>query len=357
MALWPTKKEVSKDDATKGEALVEVVDQSPPAGAEGDQLRALTTRLGEIGKDLDRTTEQVIGYLIHKETKGAAGAAKDGPAGALGDKLDLLVKKLDQLAAGGLPREAAAAPASAAPAASEESLRAALRPLQERLDQIETRLKALVPPPAANASETLGPLLLQLQGTITEQKEALAAAFRQLRQRVDEGLAEIAQYVRPPETDDSAGTAAGSAEWQQALFGREIAEHPALAFQRQQLLGGVLENNAAACALVGQLLVFQSALPEKMPPLLKEIGEAYYRWQPKTKPGANKMEEVLVDWLKRTCDVAGISNTIELVHPGERFDSSRHTAAERGVEITEVHGWIVLRDNGKVYTKASVTVK
>jgi len=319
MALWPTKKEVSKDDATKGEALVEVVDQLQPAGEEVDQLRVLTTRLSEIGKDLDRTTKQVIGYLIHKETKGGAGAAKDGPAGALGERLDLLSKKLDQLAAAGLPRETAAAPASAAPAAGEESLRAALRPLQDRLDQIEARLKSLAPPAGANASETLGPLLLQLQGTITEQKEALAAAFRQLWQRVDQGLAEIAQYVRPPETDDSAGTAAGSAEWQQALFGREIAEHPALAFQRQQLLNGLLENNAAACALVGQLLVFQSAPPEKMPPLLKEIGEAYYRWHPKTKPGANKMEEILVDWLKKTCDVAGISNTIELVHPGERF--------------------------------------
>ena len=52
-----------------------------------------------------------------------------------------------------------------------------------------------------------------------------------------------------------------------------------------------------------------------------------------------------------------MSNTIELVHPGQRFDSMRHNAAERGVEITQVFGWIVLRDNGKVYTKASVAVK
>ena len=52
-----------------------------------------------------------------------------------------------------------------------------------------------------------------------------------------------------------------------------------------------------------------------------------------------------------------MSNTIELVHPGERFDSTRHNASQRGVEITQVLGWIVLRDNGKVYTKASVAVK
>jgi hypothetical protein len=52
-----------------------------------------------------------------------------------------------------------------------------------------------------------------------------------------------------------------------------------------------------------------------------------------------------------------LHNTIELVHPGERFDATRHNASTRGVEITEVHGWIVLRDNGKVYTKANVTVR
>ncbi len=69
------------------------------------------------------------------------------------------------------------------------------------------------------------------------------------------------------------------------------------------------------------------------------------------------MEQALVAWLKRACEAAGIPNTIELVHPGERFDSARHTAATRGVEITEVRGWIVLRDNGKVYTKASVAVR
>ena len=96
---------------------------------------------------------------------------------------------------------------------------------------------------------------------------------------------------------------------------------------------------------------------DKMPPLLKDIGEAYYRWQPKSRPGSDRMEEALVAWLKETMQDAGIANTIEVVQPGERFDSTRHTASTRGVEITEVHGWVVLRDNGKVYTKASVAVR
>jgi hypothetical protein len=91
--------------------------------------------------------------------------------------------------------------------------------------------------------------------------------------------------------------------------------------------------------------------------LLKDLGEAYYRWQPKTSPGNNLFEEALVRFLQRSCESAGIYNSIELVHPGERFDSSRHNAASRGVEIVQVLGWIVLRDNGKVYTKAAVEVR
>jgi len=46
-----------------------------------------------------------------------------------------------------------------------------------------------------------------------------------------------------------------------------------------------------------------------------------------------------------------------LVHPGQRFDAARHNAASRGVEIVAVHGWVVLREGGKVYTKATVAVR
>ena len=114
-----------------------------------------------------------------------------------------------------------------------------------------------------------------------------------------------------------------------------------LAFQRSQLLGGVLEGNAAARALAGQLLVFRAAPAERLPPLLKEIGEAFYRWQPKTRPDDSPFEESLAAWLQRTCEAAGLHNTIELVHPGERFDAARHNASSRGVEIAEVLGWVV----------------
>lgn len=147
------------------------------------------------------------------------------------------------------------------------------------------------------------------------------------------------------------------AAWEHALVGPDLAGNPSLAFKRQELLKGVLAGDAGAQWLAGQLLVFQSAPAERLPQLLKEIGEAYYRWQPKKRSGTNRFEEALVAWLEKACEAAGISNTIEVVHPGERFDAARHNAASRGVEITEVFGWIVLCDNGKVYTKAAVAVR
>ena len=167
----------------------------------------------------------------------------------------------------------------------------------------------------------------------------------------------LADLLGSQEAADAVPPGAGMDDWQQAILGRDLVAQPALAFQRQQLLDGVLEGDPGASALAGQLLVFQSAPAERLPQLLKDIGEAYYRWQPKTSAGTTPMEDALAGWLRRSCEAAGIFNCIELVHPGERFDSGRHTAASRGVEITEVRGWIVLRDNGKVYTKANVAVR
>ena len=145
--------------------------------------------------------------------------------------------------------------------------------------------------------------------------------------------------------------------WQRAIFGPSLAADPSLVFYRSELLRGVLLHDAAAGALAGQLLVFQSAAAEKKPTLLKEIGEAFYRWRPKRSPGGAKLEQALAGWLQEACQQAGAANTIELVEPGQRFDAARHSAPQRGVEITAVHGWVVLRDNGKVYTKAAVAVK
>jgi hypothetical protein len=231
----------------------------------------------------------------------------------------------------------------------------------KRSDADELRSDADPPLPLAQSVEgewrEMADRIDALAHSTAEMKEALEAEFRQLRQHIDDGLAELSEGRRPQEPESKFVDAPASGDWERAILGANLADNPDLAFQCRKLVSGVLQGDAGSGSLAGQLLLFQSAAPEKMPGLLKEIGEAYYRWHPKTTPVSNKFEEALVAWLQRKCEEQGISNTIELVHPGERFDASRHTASGRGVEIIGVNGWIVLRDNGKVYTKANVAVK
>jgi len=364
MALWPAKKDQDLDASKTG------VPDLP--GAAGDdakaaknaepndagELRQLTDRLRQLKQMLEGTGEQVLQYLMHREAQSAATAPDDGRLDELARKIDALAEKLDRLPApasapaaspGGTPTEA--------PPADENALKTALGPVEEKLGQIDLKVQSLSQQTAGAATGAIVPMLGEIRDGVYQQAGALAGEIRQFQQRVETGLQQLDGLLRPEEPDSSTAGPAGSADWQRVILGPDLAARPELDFQRQRLLGGLFDGEAGACALAGQLLVFQSATAEKMPPLLKEIGEAYYRWQPKTRPGSNTMEEALVAWLKRSCEDAGIFNTIELVHPGERFDSTRHTATARGVEITEVHGWIVLRDNGKVYTKANVAVR
>jgi len=297
-----------------------------PPGTRSEQpgeLGELTGHLDRLGELLGQAKDRIAAYLIRRESQTAV-----PPAGQAGDTLR-----------------------------DEPGLAALLEAFGEKLDQIETRLNRLAegstggaapqPPPGIPLAETLD--------GIHRQSGEVAEALHQLRAQVDSGMQRLAELLSP-ENAAEAAPAAGMAEWERAILAQDLAQDPNLAFQRQQLIGGVLEGDPPACSLAGQLLVFQSAPAERLPQLLKDLGEAYYRWQPKTTSGTTPIEEALVGWLRRSCEAAGIFNTIELVHPGERFDATRHTAASRGVEITEVRGWIVLRDNGKVYTKANVAV-
>ena len=146
-------------------------------------------------------------------------------------------------------------------------------------------------------------------------------------------------------------------DMEQVLFGPELAANQSLFSDRQTLLQGLLNGSHDALTLLGQLMIFRGATPDRMAGLLKDVGEAYYRWRPEFADGADPFRDELTGWLQRKCEEGGVPNSIELVRPGDRFDSKRHHAKDRGVEVAEVRGWVVLRDNGKVYTKASVTLK
>lgn len=129
---------------------------------------------------------------------------------------------------------------------------------------------------------------------------------------------------------------------------------PSISWLKENVLAG----NPQALALVGQLLVFRCAPAERKPSLLKDVGEAYYRCFPKVQDVNHPFECAIAAWSRQICEEAGLPNSIDLVHPGERFDASRHSPVERGgVEVAEVLGWVVLRDGGRVYSKALVQTR
>ncbi len=368
---------------------------SRPKSGEGDPLPVLTERLETLGRMLDEAKEQVTSYLLHRESQSGgdddaralarkmealAERLEHGGGRALEQKLDALYGKIDQLAGAVSLGTAGGAGSESNGGASETAGKLTLRPAAEKIEQLEARLKSI-----DALKDALVPAITKLRDAQTEQHNSQSAAIRQLaelvpqyfnalpqyftavqqqvvaaQQHADAGLRAIIDILRPPQTEaaDAEGhPLAGLGDWQEALLGSELAHNPALNADRNRLLGGIHAGDPAACGLVGSLLQFRAAAADKMPPLLKDIGEAFYRWQPKTSSKSSELEKALVAWIVRACEQAGMANTIELVSPGERFDSLRHNAPRPGVEITQVLGWIVLRDNGKVYTKASVAVK
>jgi hypothetical protein len=165
----------------------------------------------------------------------------------------------------------------------------------------------------------------------------------------------IPQPVQPVRDVHPVGQQAGG-ELEFLVFGHDFPQHPALVGERQTLAAAVRQGSEDAITLVGQMLIFRAATMDRMAQQLKDVGEAWYRWRP-DQPGAPQpMRDAVIAWLHHRLERAGLANRIELVRAGDRYDSKRHNAKDRGVEVTAVYGWVVLRDNGSVYTKANVAV-
>ncbi|QDU95126.1 hypothetical protein [Lignipirellula cremea] len=149
----------------------------------------------------------------------------------------------------------------------------------------------------------------------------------------------------------------GDSKLEMIIFGERFGNIPYLEPDRKELIRGLLAGDETAMALAGQMLIFRAANAETMPQLLKGLGEAYYEWRPQTSRQDDPMRDALIEELQQACETVGVNHQIELARPGDRFENKRHSAKQRGVEVTDVHGWIVLRENGSVYTKANVSVQ
>ena len=213
------------------------------------------------------------------------------------------------------------------------------------------------------SGETQRQVIANMDHTIGTLANQLAALHQEVRAEFQQtASSRAADEDSRQRSEQAAGQAAAEqqrrlAQWQNVIFGPALAVDPATADVRQQLVNQLLDGQPAACNLVGQLLQVQAAGAERLPQLLQDLGEAYYAWRPKSEDIVDPMEQATVAMVAEKTEAVGGGNTIEIVRPGDRFDSSRHDSKARGAQVTAVHGWIVLRGNGKVYTRARVSVQ
>jgi hypothetical protein len=148
--------------------------------------------------------------------------------------------------------------------------------------------------------------------------------------------------------------AAAGGNWSQIIFGEQLGADPSISYLSGSLLSEVYAGDQDALGMIGQLLCFRAANAERKPKYLKDVGEAFYRWKPRGEP---PLRDSLIAWVHALLTADGLNNRIDIVQIGDRYDMQRHNAAERGVEVADVFGWVVLRDNGKVYSKANVSLR
>ena len=256
-----------------------------------------------------------------------------------------------------------------------QTIAGALESIASRQKSIETLIRESLQDslPAGNASppdvakDLQAPdWAVQWQSAFSDQLAKLEIRFQslfdELKDRVPPSGPEPASaIIATTETLDLRTRSADGAQaqtWLRMLLGDDLSSKPQLKQSIQWIEQQVLCDNGDAMLLLGQLLVFRFSNADRKPMLLKDVGEVFYRCFPKNRDERDLFEESLAAWLTAECNSLGLPNSIELVQPGERFDASKHAPIERGgVEIARVLGWVVMRDGGRVFAKASVQTR
>ena len=251
------------------------------------------------------------------------------------------------------------------------SLDQAFRVLLEPINQTLVRIERAVTCPPATAGVERGRTIAEPAPAAPEPlRDATAAELFRRLERLQTSLRYLCEQLAlepesclpiealPPEPASETRGGQAATGWEQIVLDDQFATEPKQANSRQRFLRDVWQGNAAARILAGQLMIIRAAEQSELPEMLRHVGEAYYRWCPRTvDTPQDPLEPALAQWLNQRVQKAGLPNSIQLVQPGERFDSTRHNATSRGVEVIEVGGWVVLRDRTKVYTRANVTLR
>jgi hypothetical protein len=214
----------------------------------------------------------------------------------------------------------------------------ALAAIEAALARVELKVDSLS---AARSPGVLDAVLMRLSALLGEAP----------RPGLMVGCPDPGETVRIQPEPEAAG------EWGRIIFGDDLWSDPAIAADRLRLLEGFLAREPAACALAAQLLLFQWSPPARIPTIVKDLGEAYYQWQPQDGDGDAPLEAALARWVVRFCEAIGLGHHVELVRPGSRYDPQRHRSQDRGVEVIRALGWVLLRDDGSVFQKANVAVR
>ena len=337
-----------------------------------------TSNLSEIASSLDRINglmdeakKQLTNHLIQEGQKSSAASAQPAPVDLtpLKSMIQSVLTRLDEM--GSVAVSSGSGESAPNPnAAAKQDVADAVSHISGLFDNQNHNLQAAFSALDSKINDAVNYLCANLKGAASAQPAPAAPVVETPKpapapQSVAQPAAQPAFQPAPqkaaPIVQTVVSKLSGGISRDQLMkifLGPELCENNSLSIDRDELLDGFLRGDRASAGLIGTMIEFQSSTPERMPRLLQDIGEAYYRWHPKRSPGAHPFERILAHYVCSVCEANGIKNTIELVETGQRFDAGRHnSSSSHGVEITEVKGWVVLRDNGKVYTRAAVEVQ
>ena len=325
-------------------------------------LSEIALSLDKINGLMDEAKKQLTNHLLQEEKKASAAPASSAPVdlSPLKTMIQSVLTRLDEMGSKIGQSSGVSAGAPNPNAAAKQDVAEAVTHVSGLFDAQNHNLQVAFNALDSKITDAVNYLVANLKGSAPAQPVAATPAAEAPKpapapQPEPQPVPQPTPVIQTMVNKVTGGISRD--QLMKIILGQELCANGSLSVYRDELLDGFLRGDRASAGLIGAMIEFQSSTPERMPRLLQDIGEAYYRWHPKRGQGADPFERALAHYVCALCEANGIKNTIELVETGQRFDSGRHNSNSRGVEITEVKGWVVLRDNGKVYTRAAVEVQ